>query len=669
MMLMKKVVLFIIVLFVCCFSFCAKAQVYAQQITPEVFLEVTENGYAVHFSLPPYELGIDDGNDYDVEYGYSDTPIPCGEFTVINMDADYDVTDVPGYPELPFFPINLVIPFSDYEITFEPDFIESVGVAEYVDPAIGDGIIVDDFSCYNHEYYENGVDEEYPNGFYRNFYEVSEPYWISEAMGLTLSIHPFSYYPHQDRIDVLYNGTFYIEFGDTEDLPYVINSFEYNAQNLDIWLYFDNYNDMTYLPDLESRGNYLIVAANRNMLTALDPYVEYKLNQGYNVDVVYLNQHNALGNVDAIVDLINGNNYLGYPDYVLLVGSLDDIPPFEGSIDVDYPYTDDGYHPKVGRWIISDFSSNYPTLTNIINKTISTETQLVNMVHWAALFSGSDSQSRRMENKFYKQLKKICNRFFDSMNMSAILHDGRDPNMSVSMMVNEIEDSPNFFIYNGHGIDLYQTTAIGSPYNLAPSATFEYNYAKLQSLNNNSPYPLGFGFACRLNTYNTNMCFGSQWVEEENGGVAFYGATVITYLSPDGCFSKKIFNKLKQLTNKKENFPLSNWLYCSEQAYYNAFMSANRWKQIRKYNLIGDPTLYVYGLALNEEDIYYSPKAENLVEVDEIKAINVFDISGRLILRNTQGNISDILTNLNKGVYLVRVVYESGKIETIKYCN
>ena len=60
---------------------------------------------------------------------------------------------------------------------------------------------------------------------------------------------------------------------------------------------------MTYLPDLESRGNYLIVAANRNMDTALDTYVEYKLKQGYNVDVVYLNQHNALGNVDAIVDL------------------------------------------------------------------------------------------------------------------------------------------------------------------------------------------------------------------------------------------------------------------------------------------------------------------------------------------------------------------------------
>ena len=660
-----------IILFLCCNFLQVNAQ-HIQQITPEILLEVEENRYVIHFSLPAYTLNIDDGNDYDVEYGYDSNPSPCGEFSVIDMDADYDVTDVPGYPELPFFPINLVIPGDNYEITFEPGFRESVGVDKYVEPAIGDGIILNDGDCYNHEYYENGTDNEYPYGFYRDFYEVSEPYWISEAQGLTLSIHPFSYYPHQDRIDVLYNGTFYIEFEDFEDLPDLINSFEYNAQNLDIWLYFDNYNDMTYLPDLESRGNYLIVAANENMRTALNPYVEYKLNQSYNVNVVYLNQHNALGNVEAIVDIINDNN-LGYPDYILLIGSLDDIPPFEGTIDPNNPYTDYGYHSKAGRWIISDFSSNYTTLTNIINKTISTETQLVNMVHWAALFSGSDSQSRRMENKFYKQLKKIRNRFFDSMNMSAILHDGRDPNMSVSMMVNEIEDSPNFFIYNGHGVNFnlpsFITSAIGSPYKLIPSAFSRSEYLQIQSLDNNSPYPLGFGFSCLLNRYDVNKSFGSQWVEEEDGGISFYGATTISYLTPNGSLSKKMFKKLKQITSKKENFPLSNWLYCSEQAYYNAFESANRWEQIRKYNLIGDPTLYVYGLALNEEDIYYSPKAKNSIEIDEIKAINIFDISGRLILGNTQGNISDTLTNFNKGVYLVHVVYESGKIETIKYCN
>ena len=142
---MKKVVLFISLLFVCCFSLCVKAHVYVQQITPEVFLEVTENGYAVHFSLPEYSLDIEGQDDYEVEYGWADNnnSDPCGEFTVINMEADYDVTDVPGYPELPFFPINLVIPTDAYEITFEPWFIKSVGVAEYVDPAIGDGVIVD----------------------------------------------------------------------------------------------------------------------------------------------------------------------------------------------------------------------------------------------------------------------------------------------------------------------------------------------------------------------------------------------------------------------------------------------------------------------------------------------------------------------------------------------
>ena len=48
-----------------------------------------------------------------------------------------------------------------------------------------------------------------------------------------------------------------------------------------------------------------------------------------------------------------------------------------------------------------------------------------------------------------------------------------------------------------------------------------------------------------LNRYDVNKSFGSQWVEEEDGGVSFYGATTISYLAPNGSLSKKMFKKLK----------------------------------------------------------------------------------------------------------------------------
>ena len=466
----------------------------------------------------------------------------------------------------------------------------------------------------------------------------------------------------------MYSGTFYIEFEDVEDLPDVINSFHYNTQNLAIWLYFDNYNDVTYLPEPESRGDYLIVAANRNMRTALDPYVDYKLNQGYNVDVVYLNQHNAVGDVGAIVDLINSNNYYDYPDYVLLVGSLDEIPPYEGSIGDDYPYTDDGYHPMIGRWVISDFTSNYSTLINIINKTISTETQCVNVLSEAVLFSGIDHDRKRVSNKFYKRIEKIRNKSFDLLSIPATIYDGRNPNMSFDEVKDALEREPNFFIYSEHGAQIVDfnsdilTTSIASPYNIIPSGFVVRDYIYIDSIANfnNLIFSMGFGFACSLNSFAVNRSFGAQWVENINGGVSFYSSTVESSRSSNNVLSKRMFVKLNQFTNKKENFPLSLWLYCSEQAYYNALMSADRLEQIKKYNLIGDPTLYVYGLALNEEDIYYSPKGKNSVEFEEIKSINIFDVSGRLIVENAQGNISDILQNLNKGVYLFNVVYENG---------
>lgn len=62
----------------------------AQQITPEVELEVVEDGYVVHFTLPSYSIDIANQDDDDEFEVISD---PCGIFSVINMDADYDITN------------------------------------------------------------------------------------------------------------------------------------------------------------------------------------------------------------------------------------------------------------------------------------------------------------------------------------------------------------------------------------------------------------------------------------------------------------------------------------------------------------------------------------------------------------------------------------------------
>ena len=254
----KKKNIYLPLFFACiiCSFINAKAQ-QVQQITPEVILEVEDNRYIVHFALPAYSIINDDGYDYDVEYGYDSNPSPCGEFSVIDMDADYDKTDISGYPELPFFPINLIVPNStEYEITFGPGQTEDIYLDHYIEAALDDSVIVD----------------EYPYGFYRNFYEISDRYNISDAEGITLSIHPFAYYPHQDHIEVLLNGTFYIEF-ETDDLIDVINDFNYETYNLPIWLYFDNYNNETNLPDFIDRGNYLIIASHSNMRQSLSNYV------------------------------------------------------------------------------------------------------------------------------------------------------------------------------------------------------------------------------------------------------------------------------------------------------------------------------------------------------------------------------------------------------------
>ena len=641
----------------------------AQQITPEVELEVVEDGYVVHFTLPSYSIDIANQDDDD-EFGVISDP--CGIFSVINMDADYDITDIPGYPELPFFPLNLIIPNgAEYEVTFEPGDIESVDIYDYIEAAIGDGSVTSE--CYNTEYYVFGYDTEYPYGFYRDFYVVNGPYNITDAEGLTLSIHPFAYYPHESRVDVLLSGTFYIKFN-TDNLINVLDRFHYEPGYFPIWMYFDNFNGEQYPNELD-RGDYLIIAANSNMSIALDIFVDYRNSQGYNVEVVYLN--NAVGNVSTISNIINERQ----PDYVLLVGSLDDIPPFEGTSDIECPYSDDGYHPMVGRWVISENSPIYPTLMNIVCKTKDSEQQYLNTSHDAVLFSGIDTCRNLISKKFYNTIKKIRNKHLDDLNINTTLYKGYNSNYNYATMSTALAGAPSFFIYNGHGDYVYDmthpiiiSTAISAPYYIAPNFVNHSMYKHIYDINNLniSSYSMGFGFACFLNSYLFDKSFGAQWIEANNGGATFYAATTGSLRSANKALSKRIFKQLKQMTYKSDNFQLGSWLYCAEQAYLNALRTPIRHNQVKTYNLIGDPTLYVYGLESGIAEVFpsYSPQKNNIDgENMNIEEILVYDVTGLLIHSYTNTNIENIFAEMEKGIYIMKILYKDSTTETIKIIN
>lgn len=654
---LKNLILFLGILCLCILN---NTSLFAQyQLTPECNVEFDGNRYIIHFTLPDYIITED---------------TICDEiFSSVEFigNVDYDVTDEAGYPALPFFSLDLLIPecVTDVLGFMEEESIFPEELDYFIQPAMlgsritesGEYINLDE-ECWNWEYYTAGATEEYPDGYCMEYYSMSDIYTFLGTKGITVAIHPFRYHL-EGHMDVLREATIVIEFN-CGNIHEAINELQAQGtySSYISQLYYDTFGgEIAVENNSGENGRYLIVAASRAFETYLSPYVNYKREQNYFTEVVYLDELDLLGDSIGIKAYIDNNTVVSNPDFVLLVGNLSDIPPFEGENSTSNPYSDDGYHDFVGRWIIDepDYNGIYTDLLRVVDKTMNTEIDYVDTYSTAALFSGTDN-SRIMSRSLYRNIEKVAASSFAPMGIPYTLYDGRnyERDQALGYIIPVLEGNTRFFMYTGHG----NQYGIGQPYSLS------YNDLPICS----SPYPIGFGFACSMNSYTTNSSFAARWVTGPYGGVAFLGSTITTFLSPDNSFAKRIFKELKKLTNKTSNFPLSTWLRISEKKYYSALMGPVRGRQVRKYNLIGDPTIAVYGMDyLGGYAPFHMPpqnrdNQESISTISQISLIEIYDIWGKKITSSSgeDGQLTE--GSLSSGVYVVKTIHTDGLITTYK---
>lgn len=633
---------------------------------PEYTLSVDADQYIIDFVMPEYRIMREDSLDSVEEQHFgpwvSMKEDDCPVFDIIDVRADCDYTDITSYPELPFFSIDLLIPYNarNVRVRFLPDDIEEVFFNHYVQPAIS-GIDSEE-DCFSSQYYAKGYDSTYPNGFYKNYYELSDIYTLDAWRGVTLSIFPFAYYPNIGTAEVLKTGRFIVDFDSgslRDEISNVLQHSDISATMAK--LTFNTFDD--YAVELDERPSYLIVAAREAMASCLQPYVNYKIGQGYNAQVVCLDRCGKLKcNGDVMKDFINkSNGVCSNPDYVLLVGDLKDIPPYSGkNIDTD-PYTDDPYHPRISRWIVKEKDGRFPDLTTIITKTMDTEYKYTQFNSSAALFSGIDKEKKGFSRRMFKSIKYTARQSFAKMQVPYTLYDGRSVAVNFNSVKSALQANPRFFVYSGHGAG-DPNPRIADPYNIyaTPAST------DILALQNRYPFPMGFGFACELNTYLINESFGASWVSEQSGGVSFYGSTTISYSASNYYLCRRIFITLKQLTSRMENFPISVWIQTAETKYKNALCTETRKIQALKYSLIGDPTLYAYGCKEDGTVVsFHSPRKDLFEETESLAADKtlVFDVMGRLLY---QGK-SETDLPLSSGLYILQHITDTNTSSEIKY--
>jgi hypothetical protein len=363
---------------------------------------------------------------------------------------------------------------------------------------------------------------------------------------------------------------------------------------LKTWLFYCIIFFSVFAVDAQSarkeKERYLMITAPA-LDSVLTVFADYKRSIGFDVQVVTTNVTGKKR--DAIKQYIQNqyDNPATRPTYLLLVGDVKFIPPYEGNPKgavKDRPISDLGYALLEGDDLFADvylgrFSvENTEQLQNIIDKTIYMETNMHKFKKKAKLISGDEAKGvwnrAYMKSSFQNGNEYLAKHVFTPMgyNYEKLYQPDK------KSVINALSDNPLFLIYAGHG---------GFTSFAGKSFTFE-NADILAATN--TVFPFVFAFACKTGNFAKN-CIGEDFIRaKDKGAVTYFGASVNSLTSTDPIIQKRIF---EEIMNQKSG-TISAMINEGMRNFSKAIGIRKKAKvrYLKAYNLLGDPSLRVEGL-------------------------------------------------------------------------
>jgi hypothetical protein len=303
--------------------------------------------------------------------------------------------------------------------------------------------------------------------------------------------------------------------------------------------------------------------------TVLAPFVNAKM-MSYNVVMATTA---TTGTTTASIKAYIQNAYDTWtspPVFVMLVGDVDKVPTFTGSIPTDLYYSTvqgTDYFPDilVGRVSVS----NATQLSNWVTKVLK---QQANKKHsWIA---GADQTALGYGLGVNAETDYCVATYFDPIGWSSLVNKVTVYGSQViTRATGDVNSGIGIVSYNGHGAWNAWIDGI------------TWDKSTVDALTNTS-YPVVFSFGCNTGEYTQGECIGESWIRAKGGGTAFVGSSVSSAWREDGYIGRGIYAAINQgvptmgeiMNAGKHQVFLEEGATPKVQAYYE------------QYNLIGDPS-------------------------------------------------------------------------------
>jgi hypothetical protein len=528
-------------------------------LTMSTLFALAQNGRIDLRSTSSAEITHSDFSSLRATFSYGsiesiEVPTERGTFSEIAIEGTYASGEI-GTPELPASHQLLAVPFG---ATPRVNVINYT-TTDYRLSDYGIGTILPHQPSVRKDQNLDEVEFVYNAAAYQTRSLASAPEATIEVQGTmrgirigSLVINPVSYNPASNTLRVFNNIEVEISFdgadrAETERMLLSTYSPYFDIVYKQMFNYRQILDVYTDHPDLMAYPVHMIVITPENYISALQPWLNWKIQKGFDVNVVTTAQ--AGSNYNAIRTYVQNLYNTGVsqgatPTFLVLVGDVAQVPNTTGSstqkvTDLYYGSIDNDYFPDMFYSRMSAENTNQ--LTAIINKILQYEQYTMpdpTYLNNVTLIAGWDSYwtarvgapTINYATTYYYNTAHGFTQVNSHVNQSQ--YNG---------CYNSLSTGIGFVNYTAHGDNnmWYQP---------------QFTNSNVNQLTNTNKYFLAMGNCCLSGNFGySSMCFGEAMIRAENkAAYSYIGSCPNTYWYEDyyfGVGATNVFNQTPTLAN------------------------------------------------------------------------------------------------------------------------
>lgn len=486
-----------------------------------------------------------------------------------------------GSPELLHSAFSLIVPEGSNPETEILD--EQYTIVEHFALAPSKGKLYRDVNPADIPYMKS-ADYQTSNYLLNNAIKADKTYQLRDFHGMNFKVYPFDYNPEAQKLKIYSSVTVKVTFNSTRSVAAatkINRTFDAVYSNQ-----FLNYKGLRGTPVTEE-GDILVICPE-NFMEAMQPYADWKIRNGYNVEMVSVV---AAGNSASAIKTYITNYYNEHNlAYVIIVGDNAQFPtPSISGDKVDNYFTEIAGGDSYPDIILGKISAeNAAQVETQVQRFIEYEQNPPETSHFTSFMGIASNQGPGDNNEYdYQHIRNIDNKLQNYTYTSGYeLFEGSQGGLdasgdpTASMVATNVNSGVGIICYCGHG-------------NVQNWSTTGFSNNNVNNLTNVGKLPFIISVACVNGAYHSGTCFAEAWLRathngEPTGAVSFLGSTINQPWDPPMCAQDEMIDRLIGTIPTNKNYTFGG-------VFFNGLIKMldvyNENEVSRTWILFGDPTL------------------------------------------------------------------------------